>query len=404
MKIPVFSDIFYHKKISDLGIQISPEAPLNLEQKLFKGLAPLGPAPLMRAVPWVIITELEVTDVELTSWLNSMCETVEPEAKTPKPEILPMGQKSPSVEVPSKNSVPCPFKNFQIKFEKGKFLISAHILKPIEADITILAKFSKKENVDIIDDLEFEKAYIGNLPLPKNIAEMIEKEIKLKIIPYLNKYVNREILRIDFLEILEGKAIFKGEAEIFLEGKPSRPGRGGCSKNEDCGQVICRQGEDNTCFEIKDICELGKCVSTVNQGFPGFLCQEDGTCKDTCGNGICQPIEELHCPQDCVKKEEPKEEPAETECEQWRKECSEEGENLCGPCGCKSCCSGLVKRDVTYPYRNKNNEVFCLEEMIVHTCVKCGDKICGKGEDWCICPEDCQKPNSEDLQIFIMPE
>ena len=97
-------------------------------------------------------------------------------------------------------------------------------------------------------------------------------------------------------------------------------------------------------------------------------------------------------------------EPKETECDKWRKECAEEGENLCSPCGCKSCCPGLVKRDVTYPYRNKNNEVFCLEEMTAYTCVKCGDKICGKGEDWCICPEDCPKPNPEDLQIFIMPE
>jgi len=94
----------------------------------------------------------------------------------------------------------------------------------------------------------------------------------------------------------------------------------------------------------------------------------------------------------------------ETECEKWRQKCAEEGEDLCGPCGCKNCCSGLVKRDVTYPYRNKNNEVFCLEEMTAYTCVKCGDKLCGKGEDWCICPEDCLKPNPEDLQIFIMPE
>jgi ASC-1-like (ASCH) protein len=94
----------------------------------------------------------------------------------------------------------------------------------------------------------------------------------------------------------------------------------------------------------------------------------------------------------------------ETDCEKWRKECAEEGDSRCGPCDCKSCCSGLVKRDVTYPYRNKNNEVFCLEEMTAYTCVKCGDKLCGKGEDWCICPEDCSKPNPEDLQIFRIPE
>lgn len=112
--------------------------------------------------------------------------------------------------------------------------------------------------------------------------------------------------------------------------------------------------------------------------------------------------EEIGAPENKVIEEIPEIE--ETECEKWRKECAEEGESLCSACGCKRCCPGSVKREVTHPYRNKNNEVFCLEEMKAYTCVKCGDKICGKGEDWCICPEDCLKPNPEDLQIFIISE
>jgi hypothetical protein len=88
----------------------------------------------------------------------------------------------------------------------------------------------------------------------------------------------------------------------------------------------------------------------------------------------------------------------EMECEKWRKECAKEGEIRCGPCGCRNCCSGLVSRDVTHPYRTENNGVICLENMTAYICVKCGDGICGKGEDWCICPEDCPKPNPEDLE------
>jgi hypothetical protein len=89
----------------------------------------------------------------------------------------------------------------------------------------------------------------------------------------------------------------------------------------------------------------------------------------------------------------------ETECDKWRKECATEGEYPCGPCGCTNCCPGLVERYVTHPYRSKNNEVVCLEDITTKICVKCGDGICGKGEDWCICPEDCSKPDPINLEL-----
>lgn len=85
-------------------------------------------------------------------------------------------------------------------------------------------------------------------------------------------------------------------------------------------------------------------------------------------------------------------------CEEWLKECAEEGESRCSPCGCRECCSGLVSRQSLHPYRNTaTNEVVCLENMTAYVCVRCGDGVCGKGEDWCICPEDCDKPNPQDL-------
>jgi len=91
-------------------------------------------------------------------------------------------------------------------------------------------------------------------------------------------------------------------------------------------------------------------------------------------------------------------EPKETECDIWRKECVKEGEGRCSPCGCRNCCSGLVSRESVHPYRNETtNEVVCLENMTAYVCVECGDGICGQGEDWCICPEDCEKPDPSDL-------
>jgi len=85
-------------------------------------------------------------------------------------------------------------------------------------------------------------------------------------------------------------------------------------------------------------------------------------------------------------------------CEEWLKECTEEGEGRCSPCGCRECCGGLVSRQSLHPYRNTaTNEMVCLENMAAYVCVRCGDGVCGKGEDWCICPEDCDKPNPQDL-------
>jgi len=88
-----------------------------------------------------------------------------------------------------------------------------------------------------------------------------------------------------------------------------------------------------------------------------------------------------------------------TTCEEWLRECAKEGEDRCTACGCRACCPGLVSRDVTHPYRTENNEVVCLENMTAYVCVKCGDGTCGEGEDWCICPEDCPKPNPNDLEF-----
>jgi len=92
-----------------------------------------------------------------------------------------------------------------------------------------------------------------------------------------------------------------------------------------------------------------------------------------------------------------------TECEKWREECAKEGESRCTACGRRNCCSGLVSRHATHPWRTETNEVVCLENLTAYICVKCGDGICGRGEDWCICPEDCKKPSPESLELFISP-
>lgn len=67
-------------------------------------------------------------------------------------------------------------------------------------------------------DLGIEKVYLGNLPLPKFVIKRTIEEIELEIVK-INRELNEKYIksaRIDNLEILEGKLVFKGEIEIPL--------------------------------------------------------------------------------------------------------------------------------------------------------------------------------------------
>ncbi|MFZ2455246.1 MAG: hypothetical protein WAX07_02045 [Candidatus Altiarchaeia archaeon] len=95
-----------------------------------------------------------------------------------------------------------------------------------------------------------------------------------------------------------------------------------------------------------------------------------------CGDGICGKGENrCNCPQDCSNTES---------------ECVEEGERLggLGEDKSKECCPGLIKVfDQWEPDRSGK----CLAlDNYGYYCLKCGDGICGKGENKCNCPPDCK--------------
>ena len=175
VNIPVFSDIFYQKKISDLGIQGNPEAAEKFSQEI--GFTPKGlflrPNPLEPRI-------IEITDVGLTSWINERMK----EVCTPK--------------------LRCTAENFQIKFEQGRYITSIRILEPTEVNVTIFGKIFRKDEKSI--RLEFEKVYVGNLrifftedKLSRAIEEQINRNLKMV-----------ENLKINRIEIFDGKAIFEG--------------------------------------------------------------------------------------------------------------------------------------------------------------------------------------------------
>jgi len=178
-KIPIFSDILYKKKMSDLKVETNPKTAENFIQKLESISAQIKEQSIS-SNPIVI----EVKEEELTSWADEMCE-----------------------QFPEK----CPVSNFQIKFEQNEFKASAHLKEPIQGDVTVIGSISKKNEKEI--DLEFKKAYLGNLLLPGLITESLEKRAEHDINEMLRQAEN---LRIDQIEISQGKALFVGLLPYWL--------------------------------------------------------------------------------------------------------------------------------------------------------------------------------------------
>ena len=104
------------------------------------------------------------------------------------------------------------------------------------------------------------------------------------------------------------------------------------------------------------------------------------TCKDLCGDGICQEIVCMaggcpcaettrSCPEDCKKN----------------LNCAREGEMI----GRNGCCEGLTAKEAAKV--NFAGECYHMRHLI---CLSCGDGECDFNENECNCPEDC-KENSE---------
>jgi hypothetical protein len=170
IKIPIFSTLFYSKKVADFGIEPSPKAAKALQEKL-------EVTPLFNSAILPEPTTIEASDVEITSLLSLW----------------------------AKNNPDSPFQNPQVKFTKGKVWVSARIIKPIEGDVMMVGKLVKFNEKSL--DVELEKMYLGNLPLPKTIRKQIEDQFE--------KWGNQQLasmrgLKIEKLEILDGKIRFSG--------------------------------------------------------------------------------------------------------------------------------------------------------------------------------------------------
>lgn len=114
-----------------------------------------------------------------------------------------------------------------------------------------------------------------------------------------------------------------------------------------------------------------------NCDFTGIVGYPAGVCTK-CGNGLCEyPETKCNCPEDCVEGE-----------------CYTEGESfdlLETPNA--TCCSGLTQITMSVPEEPIGKEDYCVAPSCpCYICTECGDGTCGKGENWCNCPDDCERP------------
>jgi len=192
-----------------------------------------------------------------------------------------------------------------------------------------------------------------------------------------------------YLDCMSGCGIPKTKSERLNEsGKGCAPV---CAQGNGCGcpsgkywashEEGCIAYAAPACLSEGMISEPGtsskaKCCQGLGQI---AYCNNSGECKNSvictakCGNGACDDKEnKYNCAKDCK---------AET--------CVGAGEFLegNGENSGKVCCSGLTK---IFDQWHLGSDGVCraLDSYGIY-CLKCGDKICGKGENKCNCPADC---------------
>ena len=143
---------------------------------------------------------------------------------------------------------------------------------------------------------------------------------------------------------------------------------GSCNSDDDCirsgcsGQVCGSQGHATTC-------EWRDCYDPEPYGLD---------CE--CVGNQCQWTEEL-------------------------RECKQEGEKWNGAVEPDAyCCSGLTQSYDTWP-EYSDGDYYCIVNIVpAYVCTRCGDGICGPGENICNCEEDCKPCVPEGGTIPVIPD
>lgn len=157
-------------------------------------------------------------------------------------------------------------------------------------------------------------------------------------------------------------------------------------KNYETNCKIIEPVDDQTCAKDGEVIypnndeftnKPRKCCYGLSANHAIKNCDSDGNCANdgtqicaNCGNGVCGAGENaFNCSQDC-------------------KSCARQGDfkykgNYYGGADLE-CCFGLKEVALA-----KSDRGQCVPNLSKTICIVCGDGICGKGEDNCNCPQDC---------------
>lgn len=117
----------------------------------------------------------------------------------------------------------------------------------------------------------------------------------------------------------------------------------------------------------------GECVYSSDGSFG--ICMEEWGPWRNCGNGVCEAGEnKCNCPKDCPGSE--------TGCVGAGEKVRDNGEE-----NGRMCCEGLTEVFDQWEL-DGDGRCHALDNYGYH-CLKCGDGLCGLGENKCNCPNDC---------------
>lgn len=188
--------------------------------------------------------------------------------------------------------------------------------------------------------------------------------------------------------------------------KTCSPGEDKCNCPRDCAQISC-QKEGAFCGGIAagafQCCEGMTCKLDGNYPDAGGTCAKDSNsteCPDprrtsTPSDGACNqavtwaknPYTDKCCRYGnrCVAPIGWPTFTSEESCNPAIISCKKEGENTAAYPGAPTCCPGLS----VISYQTVSSSGICNAPASGGICAKCGNGICGKGENECNCPKDC---------------
>ena len=181
-------------------------------------------------------------------------------------------------------------------------------------------------------------------------------------------------LRIDYSEEMKTLSLYNADKKIYSGPIDACNDNGICETDHEsylsCPRDCPLDKKDGLCVSDADgICDpdcLSGLDSDCNTPKEQDPCNRDGVCDSFAGENATNCLEDCSAPS-------------------VNKDCVTEGDSI-DTSGTQQCCAGLSAISCNRPNANGNCPDALCDSFV---CAKCGDRVCGGGENKCNCPADC---------------